>query len=238
MLRNTILAAVLLTAPVFALAQEEEDTGPWSGAASLGYLSTAGNTETTSFNTKFDVGYETGNWLHTFGASALGSDQEGVTLAEAYQALLKTAYSFTEHDYVFGLVDWRKDRFSGVEQQVSEAIGYGRRLIDTPVHLLSAEVGIGHRSADLVDGTSESGVIGRAGLDYTWTFSETSNFNQLITIETGSDNTYTESVSALRARVLGDFAVVLSYTIRNNSDVPLGTEKSDRLTAVSIEYAF
>jgi len=99
-------------------------------------------------------------------------------------------------------------------------------------------LGVGHRSADLADGTSESGVIGRASLDYNWIISETSGFDQNIIIESGSDNTYIESVSALRARLVGDFALVVSYTIKQNSDVPVGTEKTDRLSAISIEYVF
>ncbi len=88
------------------------------------------------------------------------------------------------------------------------------------------------------DNTSESGVIGTLGLDYVWTFSETSNFEQNIGVETGSDNTYLESVSAIRAKLLGDLAIVLSYTVRNNSDVPVGNEKTDKFTAISLEYAF
>ena len=57
-------------------------------------------------------------------------------------------------------------------------------------------------------------------------------------VESGSNNTYTESVSAVKANLVGDFALVLSYTIKQNSDVPAGSEKTDRLTAISIEYAF
>ena len=40
------------------------------------------------------------------------------------------------------------------------------------------------------------------------------------------------------ARLIGDFNLVLSYTIKQNSDVPVGTDKTDTLSAVSIEYAF
>ena len=66
----------------------------------------------------------------------------------------------------------------------------------------------------------------------------TSNFEQNISVESGSDNTYTESVSAVRAKLLGDFAIVLSYTVRHNTDVPVGNEKTDKFTAISLELAF
>jgi len=241
MLRKGIIVVVvlLMSGVVFAqAAAPAEEESPWSGALSLGYLATSGNTETTSYNTKFGIGYETDKWAHGFNASANGADETDTTTAEAYQAGWKSEYSFTENDFIFGTVDWRKDRFSGVDQQLSEAVGYGRRLLDTPSHVLSVGLGVGHRQADLADGTSESGVIGRGSIDYNWIFSETAGFDQNIIVESGSDNTYIESVSAVRAQLLGNFALVLAYTIKQNSDVPVGSEKTDRLTAISIEYAF
>ena len=78
----------------------------------------------------------------------------------------------------------------------------------------------------------------RGGLDYLLHISETSEFEQKLLTEIGSENTYTESVTALRAKVVGNLALVLSYTIKNNSDVPPGIEKTDTFTAISLEYAF
>ena len=57
-------------------------------------------------------------------------------------------------------------------------------------------------------------------------------------IEQGDDNRYTESTSALKTRIVGNLALVLSYVIKNNSDVPVGIEKTDRFTAISLEYGF
>lgn len=234
-----IAAVLLMTGVVFAQAEvPAEVESPWSGSLSLGFLSTSGNTDTTSYNTTFGVGYVRDRWAHAFNASAHGAENANLKTAEAFQAGWKSEFSISEHDFLFGTIDWRKDRFSGVDQQVTEAIGYGRHLIDTPVHLLSAGLGVGSRQADLADGTSESGVIGRGNVYYTWTFSETTGFEQNIIVESGSDNTYVESVSAVRAKLLGDFALVVSYTIKQNSDVPVGTDKTDKLTAISIEYAF
>lgn len=241
MFRNGVLLVTIVLFSGVAWSQAgsaPEDESPWSGDASLGFLSTSGNTDSTTYNAAFSIAYATGKWTHTFGGAALGAEQSDVSSAEAYAADWKSTYDFSEHNYVFGLINWRKDRFSGVDEQLSEAIGYGRRIINTPAHLLSAEIGAGHRSADLRDGTSESGVIGTLGVDYVWTFSETSNFEQNISVESGSDNTFIESVSAVRAKLLSDFAIVFSYTVRNNSDVPVGSVDTDKFTAISVEYAF
>ena len=104
--------------------------------------------------------------------------------------------------------------------------------------IASAEAGVGLRQSDLRDGTSEDDSILRLATDYRWEISDTSRFTQVFAIESGSDNTYLEAVSALNATVWGNVALVLSYTIRNNSDVPIGTEKRDTFTAISLEYSF
>ncbi len=237
MYRNGILAVIFCLSSGVTFAQAAAGD-PWAGKASLGYLSTSGNTDTTSYNTKFEISYASNKWKHTFNAAANGALESDTTTAEAYQAGWKSAYDIAEHSYLFGQVKWRKDRFAGVQEQLSEAVGYGRRIIDTPVHLLSAEIGAGYTTFDFADMTSESSVILTLGIDYKWTFSETSNFEQNIDVESASENTYIESVSAVRARLLGDLAIVLSYTVKHNTDVPVGREKTDKLSALSLEYAF
>jgi len=239
MLRKGALAVAIIVLSGIAFAQEEaEEEGPWSGELSLGYLSTSGNTDTTNYKTSFGIGYTKNDWEHRLSASSNGADDSELTTAESYQVGWRSAYNFTEHDFVFGTVDWRKDRFAGVTEQMSYALNYGRRVIDTPKHLLALGIGAGYRDSDRSDGTSASNAIGRGSLLYGWTFTEKSGFDQTIIVESGSDNTYIESVSAVRANLIGDFALVFSYTIKQNSDVPPLSEKTDKLTAVSIEYAF
>ncbi len=63
-------------------------------------------------------------------------------------------------------------------------------------------------------------------------------FSQSIAIDSGSFNTYTESVTKLTMDILGNISIVVSYTIKTNSDVPAGTVNTDTLTAVALEYAF
>jgi len=241
MLRKGLLVVTILSLAGVAGAQAEtepEEEGPWSGELSLGYLSTSGNTNTTSYKTTFGIGYEKNDWEHRLAASTNGADDSDVTTVESYQVGWRSAYNWAEHDFVFGTIDWRKDRFAGVTEQMSYALNYGRRVIDNEKHMLALGIGAGYRNSDRSDGTSASNAIGRGSLLYSWTFSETSGFDQTVVVESGSDNTYTESVSAVRANLIGGFALVLSYTIKQNSDVPVGSEKTDKLSAVSIEYEF
>ena len=235
-MRYAVILGLIVTSPVAA--QEEAEEGPWSGKATLGYLATSGNTENTSLNSGFEVNYASGSWLHSLIGTAVNAAQQEETTAEAYTLGWKTEYNFSETDYLFGKIDWRKDRFSGFEQQVSETVGYGRRLIDNANHVLNGQLGVGAKQLDSIDGTSDEDFIVTGGLDYTWTFSETAQFTQDLVIEYGETNTYLESVSAIRATLIGDLALVASYTIKNNSDVPAGVDETDTFTALSLEYAF
>lgn len=231
------LAVVALATPFSSMAQEEEE-GPWSGTATLGYLATSGNTENSTLNTGFELGYKIGKWQHTATAKAINSSEEDSTTAEAYDFVFKSERNLTDVDFLFGKVHWRKDRFSGFDNQVSEVVGYGRRLINTDRHSLNVEVGAGARQSERQDGTEEDEAVFNGGLYYTWTLSETALFSQDLTTEVGSDNTYSESISKVTAKLIGDLALVASYAIKHNSDVEAGIEKKDTYTALSLEYAF
>jgi putative salt-induced outer membrane protein len=235
-----VVATIIVALPALAHEVEEEagPEGPWSGKARFGYLGTTGNTETTNMSGAFEVQYALEKWTHSFAAAAINASENKATTAEAYTAGWKSELALSEANFLFGRLDWRKDRFSGYDQQFSQTLGYGRRLIDTEKHSLNGEIGFGARQSDLADGTSESESILTGGLYYKWALSENSEFTQDLLVEAGDKNTFTVSKTAISATLVGDLALVASYTIKNNSDVPLGTEKTDTFTALSLEYSF
>jgi len=239
MVLRAILVVAALAAPMHLMAQEPtEPESPWSGKATLGYLATSGNTENSTLNTGFEVNYTAGKWVHQFGAAAINAAENKVTTAEAYNVGWKSERKISDKDFLFGRLEWRKDLFGGYDTQFSQTIGYGRRLIDSDKHKLNAEIGAGARQSKARDGADGNETIGRGGLYYKWHFSETAEFRQDLTVESGGENTYLESVTAVSARLLGELALVASYTIKDNSDVPVGIEKTDTYTALSLEYAF
>jgi putative salt-induced outer membrane protein len=234
-------AAVLCAAAGSALAQAPAAApgDPFVGNVALGYLATSGNTDSTNFNAALEVKWDLeGPWRHDWTALAINARTNGVTTAEAQAAGYKAQRDFSQMSYVFFSGDWRQDPFSGYDRQVTEAIGYGNRLIETDRHMLALEAGVGAKQSDLITGEELDEAIVRGGLDYLLRISDTSELNQKLLLEQGEDNRYTESTTALKTRVVGNLAVVLSYVIKNNSDVPVGIEKTDRFTAVSLEYGF
>ena len=234
---RVILCVATLIAPISLMAQEEAK-GPWAGKATLGFLATSGNTENSTLNTGVELSYTAGKWQHIANAFAISASESKTTTAEAYELGWKSERNLTDVDFLFGRLDWRKDNFGAYNKQFSQTVGYGRRLIKTEKHLLNAEVGLGARQSEFQEGTKENDTIFRGGAYYTYLFSETAEFRQDLTVETGSSNTYLESFTAVSAKLLGNLALVASYTIKNNSDVPALTEKTDTFTALSLEYGF
>jgi len=238
---RSLLTLGLLALAMPLLAQEDEETeedSPWSGSVTLGYLATTGNTEGSSLNSGAEINYTLELWEHQATAAAVFTTEDKTTTAEAYDAGWKSARNLTEHNYLYGRLDWRKDRFGSILEQFSQTIGYGRRLIEKEKHQLNGELGFGARQSEQSDDTNENDAIYTGRLTYTWQISETASFGQSLLVESGSSNTFTESVTNLRAQLVGGLALVVSYTVRNNSYVVQGDFNTDTRTSLSLEYGF
>ena len=125
----------------------------------------------------------------------------------------------------------------------------GQRLLTTDKHALDVQFGVGAGQNDLADvtddmglvitpGTSEDEFTSRISGDYTWTISENASFSQKLNVNVSSSNTYTESLSELRAGIIGDVFLVLAYVIKHNSDVQPDKDKTDTYTSINLEYSF
>jgi len=234
----SIFTLSIIFSPITFAKDAEEEKSPWVGKTSLGYLATSGNTDNKTLNTGFELGYTADKLTHLAEVFAIKASESERTSAEAYELRWKTERQLTEHDFLFGRLQWRKDRFGGYATQFSQTVGYGRRLMENDKHQLNTEIGAGARQSETQLGFKDDEIVGRAGLYYEWQFSDTAQFRQDLMTEVGKINTYSESVTSISAKLVGDLALVTSYTIKNNSDVPSSIEKTDTYTALSIEYQF
>ena len=236
------LRAALLTTALASISAHAQDGGDEErgveGKAALGFLATRGNTESTNANAAFNLIYTLPVWRHDFDLAAVNASTDEQTTAEAYTADYEARRSFGERSYLFTALDWKRDRFSAFRQQVSETVGYGRRVIDRERHVLDLGIGAGARQSTRLDRTRERDGIVRGSADYLWSIADGSEFSQKLVTESGSTNTMIEAVSALRTRLVGNIGLVLSYRLRRNSQVPDGIEPIDRFTSIALEYVF
>jgi len=220
------------------MAETGANDGSWKGNVELGIVNTTGNTETETINLKAKASTEREKWLHAVSLESLTSSDQGITTAERYAANGQSDYKFGKHDYFFAMLNYEDDRFSGYDYRVTEALGYGRRVIDEPTLILSLEIGPGARQSKLESGGSEDEMTVRGAAKLEWKIAETSTFTEDLSTDVGEDVTITKSVTALTAQVNGSLATKITYTIKNTSDVPVGVKKTDTETAVTLVYSF
>jgi len=237
-----VFAALIFGLSMQVWAEEEQDD-PWSGKVGIGYISSSGNNDTTSFTGNAEVNWDGERWHHGLLGKALGQSTDNVTTAEAYKAAYQAKFDLSKRTYLFGLLDYNKNRFSSYDSQFFQVLGVGQRFIQTDKHELNGELSAGASQSDLVvllpPGTdSINEAVFRVAGNYQWTISDTSSFSQILSVSSGSSNTYTESITELSAGIIGSLSTVIGYTVRHNSDVSPGTEKTDTFASISLEYVF
>lgn len=227
----TVVAAGLLPATVSA--------GQPSGEVAMGHITTDGNAQSRSINGKLAFDYREDRWKNSFLTTTLNSAGPDGTTAERYQVGEKLDYTFNDRHYTFAALDFEKDHFGGVERRMSETVGYGYHFLTGPRHILDAEVGGGSRQTrENITGIEDTDAIARASGKYKWAFNDKDAFVETIKVESGEDNTISESLTELRFGLVGNLYTILSYSVRNNSNVPPGMENVDTSTSVTLSYAF
>ncbi len=239
-----LLASSMLVNTVFAAdGAATEEKSPWTRSVELGFIRTTGNTETQTTAVKADVVYEVEKWRHTghaegFGTQTDDASGQSVVSAERYELSGKSDYKMTELDYLFALVKLEKDRFSGFEYDHNISAGYGRKVIKQEDMELDLEIGPGVRFFKEDNLASDNEALLRLSANYWWDITDNSKFTQDLSADIGESFTSTKSVTGIQANISDELAMKFTYTIRNKSKVPAGTEKTDTELAMTLVYAF
>lgn len=232
----TILSASILVAGnAFA---EETPKSLWKASAELGFVTTSGNTETETLNAKATASTDRKQWRHKGEVTALKSSDAVNTTAQKMTLMGQSNYKLEGKNFLFGVLTYEDDKFSGYDYRVTEAIGYGRRVIEDTDMTLDLEIGPGARQSKLDSGVSDSEAILRLAATYDWAISKTSKFGEALTVEAGDDVTVTKSVTSLSSQIEGNLSMKVTFTYKNTSEVPVGVEETDTETGITLVYNF
>ena len=235
----------------------------WSGTASLGATSSSGNSESSNINGSIRLGKTVGRWEHlVFGSIFKGSssiviverDQNGDPilgddgrpqrtivkgdnsdrLALGYQP----KFYYSPKTYFFGILDWEQDEPANIDTATRQIIGVGHRFYSTPAGFLTAEVGFGNKTTDLVLGEDINGGVGYLGLNFLSRVNENVTFNADLRSDFGSDNTFVEMGLGVAFKVSEKMAFKISHFTRSNSDLSSGdnplSSNSDSVTSMNL----
>jgi len=221
----------------------------WTGKTEAGLVLATGNTESETANAKVAFVQETGAWKNTVGGAALytSADEEGTT-ARRWEAFGQSDYNFSPKTFAFGAGRYEDDEFSGFEYQATLSAGLGRRFIDTDRAKFSGTAGVGYKffeTSDAFDaetgeliapGTSDSEVVFRGTLDFDYAFTATTSLIDRFIVEAGADNTFVQNDISLQVKMTAVLALAVGYSVRHNTDPPIGFEKTDTLTTINLVY--
>jgi putative salt-induced outer membrane protein len=233
------LSAVPLSAAVIVASIPAGANADWSGGGELGLVFARGNTDTETLNGSLGLEYTREAWTNATSISFLRSETDGDVDASRFVATNDTQYALSPVSYIIGTARYDRDKFSSFEFQTSASIGYGRKVIDTERQTLALEFGPGVRYSEIRStGETETDLIGRGSLDYRRTISETAEFTNTALVETGSSNTFLENEAALSVSINEALALKTAFSVRHNTDVEPGRDKTDYLTTLNLVYSF
>ena len=220
----------VITSQAIAAEQTDQETDKksvWNGEAELGFVKTTGNTETESFVLKAKAIHQRNKWKNTARGEALRNADGDIVTAEKYFLSGKSEYMFRDRSYVFGLVTYDDDRFSGFNYQLLGVLGYGRVVMERESVKLNLEVGAGGRQSDPEIGDTDNEAVLRAAGDFEWKISKSATFIQELSSDIGEDKTITRSLTALTTKINSYLSSRIAYQLKHTSEVPVGIEKTD-----------
>lgn len=239
------LIALSLSTPAFA---QDDEVKPFTMEGELGFISTTGNTDTTSINAGITANQEFESWSNDYIIEGLyrqetvegdnGEDVD-VTSAQKFFASAQGNYKLENPDNrLFVFTSYEDDRFSNFNYQATVAAGWNQKLIQNKNHKLEYSIGPGYAFVETQEGESQNSMIVRASTIYSWKISDTAKFTQTASTEVGDENTKSRAESALTATISGNLSMRLSFKVDHNTQVAEGVEKLDTETAVSLVYNF
>lgn len=246
LLNKVLLPSALALAVSHAVIADETDS-PWSGAAELGSVWTAGNTDTQTVNGQVGVKHVGEQWTSQAKFSALGSSNKDrsvagskrETTAEKYNGLVQFDRHFTENLYATIVGQQERDRFSGFQYQGVASVGMGYHALKTDSQTLDLAAGPGYyRERVRETGDVNEQAIARLSLKYEWKISEGVSFIEDFAADVGDDNQVYRSETGLKSQLKGNLATKLTYKVKYVDEVPVGTKNADSEFSVALVYSF
>lgn len=214
----------------------QEKKNPFVTHTELGYISTSGNTDTTSYS--LDANAKKSWGKHALGVSFDGqyADDNGVETKNKFLSELNYDYSLTDRlalNYLFGYKD---DKFSSYNYQMYTGPGLKYAAIKEDAHDLSLEGNILYSQDELALSAQKRNYSAfRAKAVYAWQIAETLKFTQDISYRSeieDTNNYFVYSKTAFISKISDIFSFGINYKIDYVNLVAAPTRHSDKtLTA-------
>ena len=219
----TVVLTILMTValPVWAEETDEATVEPlWEGSVGLSYLSTSGNSDTTSFGLDFTAKRRPNPWGYEFFGLFSRAEESGTLTAERYFGGARGLRSLGDRWNLFAGLTGEKDPFAGFDLRAVLSAGATYKAIDNDSIKLSLDGGLTYTDENVIDTYTDEGVLvpgadtsymgAVLGLDFAWHISKNAVLKQLLAYYPNFDESpdwRVESVTALEASLTDLFGV-------------------------------
>jgi len=236
----------LVTALAFAASGEAR--ADWTGKGEAGLVLASGNTDSKTGNFKLDLATTVDRWKHAFGAVGIYAASDDETTGQRWEVHEQSDYNFNPKSFWFGAGRYEDDRFSGFEYQATVSTGLGRHFVDNDQTKFTGTAGVGYKffeTRDVFDdtgtvllepGTSDSEAVFRGTLDLSHALTPSTKLLDKFLVESGTDNTFVQNDIGVQVQMTDVLALAAAYSVRYNTDPPLGFGKTDTLTTLNLVY--
>lgn len=264
-----VLALAVALLPVCgAAADNQEDPGPdtrptsavdarqrkWSGKLSVGGSHRSGPRTVVNVSLGGEVEHDYDKWHNELDAS-VDYDRSGDQVnARRFLARGKTRRALPRRAYTFGLLEYKNNKLSGFDYQVTEAVGIGYRVVNGRRFWWDLEAGPSLRQSRISE-TDEfiREVFIRGGSELTWKISDTAEFsnetsvlfngNKVEVEATTAGSSFQEgdevsNVSSLDLTVIGNLTARFSVEVSYTSDPPPGGHRTETLSKAALVHRF
>jgi putative salt-induced outer membrane protein len=221
----------------------------WTGKGEAGVVLAHGNTDSSTANAKLELSTTEDSWKHTVGLDGIYASADDVSTGQRWEAYEQSEHSFSPRNFWFGAGRYEDDRFSGFTYQATLSSGFGHHFIDDERTKLTGTAGVGYKLLETRDtfddaglliarGDTDNEAVFRGTLDLSHGLTDTTKLLNKFLVESGSNNTFLQNDLAIQVKVTAVLALSAGYSVRINTNPPLGFGKTDTLTTLNLVYEF
>jgi putative salt-induced outer membrane protein len=205
-------------------------------SAQFTFLDTSGNASSQSLGAGGALVWRPDPWTYSVKAIFAQAENDDELSARSFAGLFRSSRALDERLSVYGQYDFLRDVFAGVEQRHVIEGGASYLAVDTPVHRLRFDAGLGYLYQRNPDDHFDSMTLSVAAA-YRLAISKTSEFTYqpriLLTLADAGAWKFDQDV-ALTVAMNTLLSLKLAHTLRYSADPPDGFKTTDRILAISV----
>ena len=210
----------------------------WKGELELGASRGTGSANVTGIFASAKLSRDGLLWRQKLNGRIDYQRTDGVTTTERALIAYQPNYKLNDESYVYGLVQYERDRSLGYPNRETVGAGMGLTALKNAHGKIDIEGGPAIRETDFIGQPNRTTLAGRASLAARYALSPTLNFSQDASLFVEAGDKTASSTSAIDTRLIGRLKAKLSYNVQYEEDAIAGQHSLDTISRATLVYAF